>query len=501
MSTGGQGVAGIFRPAFMLMAGRAAGFAVAFAIPIVLVRMFDQADFGTYKQLFLIYTTLFPIAQVGLAESLYYFLPGAHRDAGRYLANAVTGLMLVGALCLAGLWVLRPEIGHWLNNTTLTPYLPLLGLYLLFMLGAAVLEIGMTARKHHMQTFAAYALSDLMRAALSIAPVLLFGGLTALLVGSVAFAMLRFGVTLWYLRAEFTDGIKLDLTLFGRQLAYALPYALAILIHSAQQNLHMYAVSYRYDAAVFAVYAVGCLQVPLVEFMMTSTSSVMMVRMREQLHAGDRAAVLELWNDTTRKLALVFIPLVGVLLVCADRLIDLLFTAKYADSTPLFRAWSLTILLSALMTDSVLRVFAETRFLIGLYLVRLLYIAGTIGWALSEFGLMGAVLSTLAATLIANGIALARMRSLLQSGLKGLLPWKALASGLAIGALAAVPALLVKGFLAMPDLPALMIIGTAYGATYLGLLWFFGPLNGDERFALVALARRPVTRAWPSPGV
>ena len=53
--------------------------------------------------------------------------------------------------------MLKPEIGHWLNNAALASYLPLLGLYLFFMLGAAVLEIGMTARKHHLQTFAAYA--------------------------------------------------------------------------------------------------------------------------------------------------------------------------------------------------------------------------------------------------------------------------------------------------------------------------------------------------------
>ena len=36
----------VFKPAFMLMSGRALGFVAAFAIPIVLVRMFDQTDFA-----------------------------------------------------------------------------------------------------------------------------------------------------------------------------------------------------------------------------------------------------------------------------------------------------------------------------------------------------------------------------------------------------------------------------------------------------------------------
>ena len=34
-----------------------------------------RAEFGTYKQLFLIYATLFGVAQLGMAESLYYFIP------------------------------------------------------------------------------------------------------------------------------------------------------------------------------------------------------------------------------------------------------------------------------------------------------------------------------------------------------------------------------------------------------------------------------------------
>ena len=48
----------IFGPAFVLMAGRGLGFLVLFAVPVVLARVFDPAAFGTYKQVFLIYTTL-----------------------------------------------------------------------------------------------------------------------------------------------------------------------------------------------------------------------------------------------------------------------------------------------------------------------------------------------------------------------------------------------------------------------------------------------------------
>ena len=76
-------------PALWLVAGRGVGFVATFAVPLVLVRLFDQATFGTYKQLFLIYGTLFGLAQLGVAESLYYFVPRRPEEAGRHAANAV----------------------------------------------------------------------------------------------------------------------------------------------------------------------------------------------------------------------------------------------------------------------------------------------------------------------------------------------------------------------------------------------------------------------------
>jgi O-antigen/teichoic acid export membrane protein len=60
----------VFKPALLLMSGRTLAFAATFFIPVVLARIFDPAEFGTYKQLFLIHSTIFYIAQLGMAASL-----------------------------------------------------------------------------------------------------------------------------------------------------------------------------------------------------------------------------------------------------------------------------------------------------------------------------------------------------------------------------------------------------------------------------------------------
>jgi O-antigen/teichoic acid export membrane protein len=491
-ATGGS----VFKPAFMLMSGRALGFIAAFAIPVVLVRVFDQTGFGTYKQLFLLYTTLYGIAQLGMAESLYYFLPSSPDQRGSFILNSLVALGLAGLFCLALLWGGAGWLARWFHNPDLIPYVPAIGVYLLLMLMAAVFEIVMITRKHHLFAFGAYALSDLVRASLFILPALVFHSLGAVFLGAIAFAALRLAMVGTYLRREFPRGPVFQWGLMKRHLAYAMPFALAVSLESAQTNLHMYVVSSSFDTATFAVYSVGCLQVPLVDFLMTSTSSVMMVRMSEDLRDGRREEALDLWLDTTRKLAMVFACLVGGLMVTSHQLIVLLFTQAYTASAPLFAVWTVSMLFAAVMTDSVLRVHADTRFLILINVIRLSVVAVAIGIFLHAFGLMGAVLVTLLSTVTAKSIGILRVSKLMGCSFARVLPWKDLGIIVAITAVAMLPALLLKPVLALPLLPSLLVSGLLFGMAYLGLLWFFGPLKEPERRMAAQWLQTPVS--WAS---
>jgi len=85
------------RPVLFMTAGRVIALVVTFATPLVLARVFDQAGFGTYKQVFLLLGTLAVIAQLGMAESLLYFLPSAAQRGGRYVLNALLVLRFLRA--------------------------------------------------------------------------------------------------------------------------------------------------------------------------------------------------------------------------------------------------------------------------------------------------------------------------------------------------------------------------------------------------------------------
>ena len=471
----------MFKPALRIIIGRMIGFAVAFAIPIVLVRVFDLETVGTYKQWFLLYFTILSISQIGMSESLLYFLPRAGRDAGEYMMNALLFLTVIGVVTAVVLISLAERIAAWMGNPMLTPLIPPLALFLLLMQAAISLETVMTARTRYAWASVAYAGSDIIRTACFLLPVFLIPALPSLIYGAVAFGVLRLGIALWYYRHEFGPALRPNPQVLARQLAYALPFALYVLANVAQENLHQYAVAGLFDTATFAIYAVGCLQVPLVDVVSTTVCNVMMVSMAKEVQHGRDAKVLELWSDAVRKLALVFFPLVGLLLLVARDLVVLLFTETYLASVPIFMVGILAILLSAVPIDGLLRVYAKTRTLLAINLARLGIIALLIYGFVTLFGLVGAVLVTVFALAIGKSIGLWSMMKIWQVGVGDVLPWRTLVTVAAASAAAALPALAVDFSLHSIPLIRLLAVGVVYAGGYLTMALALGLLQEEER--------------------
>ena len=464
----------VAQPALWLIAGRGVGFLAAFIVPLVLVRVFEQATFGTYKQLFLIYATLFGVAQIGVAESLYYFVPRDPSTAGRYASNAVITLAAAGIASIVLLGGASESIAQWLTNAQLADTLVPLGVFLALMLTSAIAEIVLVSRRQYETAAYAYATSDIARAAFVLVPAIAIGTLQSVLWGAVAFAATRLIVMLWYFFRTFNTHFRPSLALWRSQWVYTLPFALAVGIEVVQGNVHHYVVASRFDPATFAIYAVGCLQIPLVDVMATSAANVMMVKMAENGFDTRGSAALALWHDTMSRLAMVIVPLTIFLLIMARDIIVTLFTASYLASVPIFMLWTLTIVSFVPCIDAMLRVHAQTRFLFGLNLLRLALVLGLTTWFLSWYGLSGAVLVVLISTFVVRIIGLVRIARLLDTGLATVLPWARLTTTAVCSVIAAVPTMWFANSTALPRPLVLACAVGLYAATYVVLCYGLG---------------------------
>jgi len=252
-------------------------------------------------------------------------------------------------------------------------------------------------------------------------------------------------------------------------------------------NFHQYVVAARFDAATFAIYAVGCLQIPLVDLVMTSTTSVMMVEMAKHAGTGNRRAALALWHDTVYKLAVLLFPLTVFLIVAARPVILALFTAKYAASVPIFMVWTLTVLPAAFAVDGVLRAYAQTRVLLVMNILRFGLVVVLIGPLLWGFGLAGAVIVTLLATIVAKAAAALRINRLLGAGLADAVPWRRLGAVTLRSLVAAVPAAWIVHSTTLRPMVVVLIAAAAYGAAYAALSYssLRGELLSDRSPSLI----------------
>ena len=480
------------RDTLWLVGGRLVGSIAAIGIPVVLARTLDPADFGAYKQLFLVFATLFGIAQLGMAESLYYFLPRHPEAAGRLIANAVTVLAVTGAVVVALTSVFAAPVADWLNNPALGGLLPLLAVFLAAMLVAVVLEIVLITSGRLRLAALTFAGSDAIRAGLMVAAALISGQVLMILIGAVAFAGIRLAATLGYLVRRFGRDWRLDIGLLVRQSRYTLPFAAAVAVEVAQASYHQYAVAAWFDPTTFAIYAVGCLQIPFVDLLATSAGNVLMVRMGEAVRTGE--SVIPLWREATDRLALLLVPLAVGLMVVGRDLIVTLFSDTYAAAGPIFVASAAMVLFPVFAVDAVLRTYAATRFLLALNLGRLAVIAMSIGTLVSMFGPIGALFSALLALSVSKLAALWKIGRLIGADVGSLLPWRGLSEIAGAALLAAALALVVRGYIDTPAV-AVALTGAAFALTYGIAIGAMRP--ADARAALGALAQWIRRRAQP----
>jgi O-antigen/teichoic acid export membrane protein len=448
-----------------LVAGRLVSAALTFALPLVLARLLTPEAFGTYKQFFLIISTVLLTGQLGLTQSLYYFLPRGGRERGAYVVQTLTTLTLLGALFGLVLYLVAPLLGRWLGDGSLTTLRAPLGLFGALSVASAPLEGALISEGRIAGAALAYVLTDGARALLLVLGAR-YGGPRGLFWAAVVSGSLRV-VALWLLlAARVLPAARPRRALLTSQLAYALPFAGASYLYVAQRYFSQYAVSASFDAATFALFAVASFHMPVVDIVFTPLSEVMMVHIGQAQHAGDPARVWHAWNDTVQRLAQLLFPATATALLFGPTVLPLLFTHKYDGSVPLFMLATLEIPLWILPLDALLRAANETRFIFKFNAARIAFTAALVSGGIALGGLSGAIAGGITSEALARAGMLARGRTFLGVPLSRVLELGALGRTALAALIACVPAYAAERVLSARALPSLVMAGAVYAAAY-----------------------------------
>ena len=471
----------------ILTAARAVGFIITFAIPLVLVRVFDQDGFGLYKQLFLIVGTAVPILNLGLYASIFYFVPRDGGDGQRYIVQAAGMLALAGSVAAIVLILSAEWLAQVFGAPQLREYAPLLGLCIFLITPTEIFSSVPVVDRRPVLAAWVMTSSDILRAVLIIGAALFIGTMRAVLWATVISATLRGLWLLWYLRVRTSVATRppsrADL---GAQLRYSLPFAGAVVFEIGLSRFHEYFVAANVSSAEFAVYAVGILQLPVIGMLVQSVVEVMLISSAAAYKGGDRASLQRVWYTSLQRLAVALVPCWALAEVIAPELIALLFGPDYTAAIPVFRIFTLTVLLWMIVDHGILRATGDTPFLVA---------ANAIGFVASvAVVLLVAPLSIplagiagyLAGMVVMRGLGVWRVSYRLGLGLRRSLPWGALAPVFAVAIASGLLAWIIRRALPESELMLRIAVPSAAFAVAYGFMAIrFGLVAQEEIRALL----------------
>ena len=461
-----------------LFVGRFVAFSFVFAIPLVLVRVFSPEEFGLYKQLFLIHETLSLSLTLGLSASIFYFIPHYPSNWRAYLYQTLFILGCLGMLGAGGLVAFKSQVAGLLNNPDLEFYIPYLATYTGISLLTANLENIMVVLKHSRLVAWTIALSDFLRAFLMIGAAIWAHSMLVLVLAALGWMICRLIMLLLYLRTLGVSWwVRPELARVTEQFRYSIPFGLAVMLVVFSDSLHQYVVSYKYNPALFAIYSVGCLQIPVISMVYSSVSEVTLVRLMELLKDGNLEECVQVIGESVGKLCLLLIPLYVWVTVNARDVIVFLFTERFEESADIVKIFLGVILLAVFQLDYVPRAFADTRFILQVNIVRFVLTTILLFVLTGLMGMHGAALAVVLALGATKLLIVLKVKALLHTDLKHLFPWRQLGR---IGTASVMAGLVTWIFQDTWSLNVgikLFLSGGAFTVVYAILAW---KLNGIE---------------------
>jgi O-antigen/teichoic acid export membrane protein len=488
-----------------LASGSVAAQAFALLLLMGLTRLVPKAELGAYQQLGLIYGIVSPLLVAGIPAALLYFIPRSDdpADASARTGEAYVVLGALGIITSVVVAVGRGPLAEALGNPELSGALLLYAPYPFFAFVTGVMPTALVAVGRAGLAAVLNALGGVLIAIGVLAAALIKADAPHMASGLVA------GQVCIMLDATFavqrTIGIAVHPAKLKRGalalLRYGLPLALTGLAGKFAFQFDRLVVSHNFTPALFAVYVVGAVELPITAIVQQAVNAVLVPALSRHYAAGDLAGLAALWRRAIRRTSLILFPFFVYFMLTSTATVRFLFGGSYAESADVFRVYLLLVPLRVATYGLITQAIGRTHINLTASFVLLAMNAVLVLTLIGPLGLVGAALGTVLATFGTSLYYLFRLRRILRMSIRALFPWRMLAINLALTVLAGVPAALVV-LAGLDGVLQLALAALLFGPAYVALMMLTRRLDAQEivwgrRLLATVLGIRPHRRQPP----
>jgi O-antigen/teichoic acid export membrane protein len=321
-----------------LASSKLLGYGIRLVLPYFLVRLVTVADFGAYRQFFLLDVYISTLFQLGVNQSLYYFIPRDPRNAGAYFLNSLLMNLVVFATACALIGTFREPLSAWLKMAILRDAFGHLTAFTMSLMLIAACDCYLNARQLIKVSAFFEVAGQVLASTVTVLAAFATRSLDAIIVWLVIARVVQLLAMLAYIHFRL-DGFGAQRYFFGlrEQIRYGLALGLAGTVWAMLQRMHEFFVSGYYGTEAYAVYSAGCTEVPIIQIFTQSVAVVALGQFAMLEQQGDWQGVRRLWSRVLTSGYAVALPTIVGFLLVSKPLVLFMFTKTYADAVPIFQ--------------------------------------------------------------------------------------------------------------------------------------------------------------------
>lgn len=338
------------RMARSLVWGQAWTRLLRIAAPIVVARIFGQADLGGLSAVVLVYSTATIWFTAGLPKALLYFSAGKSRAEQFAIARKIAGILFQSGLILAllsrfgGLMASRlsspgPNSSESPDSAFLSvlPYIVWLGAYAIVDLPTKVLgSVAVCERRPWVgNAYSVWSAATLL--SFSLVPYALGYGVQGVVLGVVGSGVINALVAgllfAWLYRGARWVKTELQTT---EILRFSIPLGATEVVNQLGNSLDLWIIALYFAATDLAIYQQGAWQIPVLTGIAYAVATAQLPRLRTHFQNSELSAALGQWRAATARVAEIVVPGTLIFALAPGAWMSLLFGDAYQESGPIF---------------------------------------------------------------------------------------------------------------------------------------------------------------------
>ena len=336
--------------------------ALGMALPIILLKLFDQNSYGMYKQSFNIVLSIITVFPPGFCMTSYYFFPREPERAKSVAFNAWLVASLMGLVPFLVLFFRPDLISHYIKRPEAVAEAPWIGLVIFLWSSSLFIELAPLANRD--VTFASkfIVIANAIKACCMLAGALITRSLHGILVAAAVFGIFQLGILMYYLHTRFPGFLTaFSMPVMKRQFAYFGKVMPAALMGELQTYMPPYFVGFRYSTLQTSIYSAGCFNLPVTQILLESVGSILVRKVNELDADGNRREIIRLTLSATRKLSMAFFPFYILMVVVSREFFLTVSRKEYLDAVPIFVLNLSLVPISIIMFDPIGRAFPDQQ--------------------------------------------------------------------------------------------------------------------------------------------